>query len=149
MQSERKPREPWNEETFFSEAEARSAIGALGLRRLFDEAMSLVDDLDIVWGTGDVEARFIIRQAGSSAGDLVSGWASGQVQVYVAILRDMLREEQRRLDEVAAALGRPDWSEAKEPFFDAELLEQRQVAAAIHNLLASMAGLGKAAVAIS
>ncbi|WP_437297642.1 EVE domain-containing protein [Sorangium sp. So ce426] len=141
MRGERKPGEPWNEQTFFPEAEARSAAGAAGLRSLFDEAMSLAGNLDVVWGKGDMEPRFIIRQGGSSAGDLVSGWASGQVGVYVAVLRDIDDEKQRLLDRLAAALGVPDWVEAKEPTFDAELLEQREVATAMRNLLFRMAGL--------
>ncbi|WP_437338488.1 EVE domain-containing protein [Sorangium sp. So ce394] len=139
MQGERKHGEPWNEQAFFSEAEVRSATGAAGLRRLFNEAMSLAGDLDVVWGKGDVEPRFIVRQGGSS-GDLVSGWASGHVQVYVAPLRNVLGGEQRVLDKLTASLGHPDW--AKEPIFDAGLLEQRDVAAAMRSLLFSMAGLG-------
>jgi hypothetical protein len=141
MRGERKPGEQWNEQTFFSEAEARSAADAAGLRSLFDEAMSLAGNLDVVWGKGNMEPRFIIRQGGSSAGDLVSGWASGQVGVYVAALRDIGDEEQRLLDRLAAALGVRDWGEAKEPTFDAELLERVEVATAMHNLLFSIAGL--------
>ncbi|WP_438023561.1 EVE domain-containing protein [Sorangium sp. So ce233] len=141
MPDERRPRGPWNEQAFFSEAESRSAAGAVGLRLLFDEAISRAGDLDIVWGKGDVEPRFIIRQGGSSAGDLVSGWASGHVQVYVAILRNILGEEQRVLHELATALGHPDW--AREPIFDAGLFEQAEVAAAMRNLLASTAGPGR------
>ncbi|KYF92561.1 hypothetical protein BE20_11340, partial [Sorangium cellulosum] len=139
MRGERKSGEPWNEQTFFSEAEARSATGTMGLRRLFDDAMSLADDLDVVWGEGDSKPRFIIRQGGSSAGDLVSGWASGHVQVYAAILRKVLGREPRLLNELGAALGHPDW--AKEPIFDAGRLEQREVAAAMRSLLLGMAGV--------
>ncbi|WP_437313103.1 EVE domain-containing protein [Sorangium sp. So ce385] len=143
MRGERKSGEPWDEQTFFSEAEARSATGATGLRLLFDEAVSLAGALDIVWGKGDPEPRFIVRQGGSSAGDLVSGWASRHVQVYVAILRNILGGEQSVLDELAAAIGHPDW--AKEPIFDAALLERHQVAAAMCSLLASIAGLDSSA----
>ena len=145
MLKKRSPEEPWNEQTFFAEVEARFAAGSVGLRRLFAEVILRGGALSIVWGKGNVLPRFIVRR-GASSDDLVSGWAHGPVGIQVATLREILGERRHVVDDLAVALG-DDWTAGKEFTFDAALLEQEHVATAMSNLLAALAGLDGAAAA--
>jgi hypothetical protein len=143
MLKQRASDEPWNEQTFFAHAEGLSPLDTMGLRRLFAEVILRAGALSIVWGKGDIYARFIVR-VGENSADFVSGWATGRIDIQVASLRAILGERQNVLDELATALD-VDWRAAKEPRFDATRLESEDVATAMSNLLAAMAGVDGAA----
>jgi hypothetical protein len=135
---ERRSGEQWSETAFFAEAKARSAASVAGLRALLESALSFEGALDLVWGAGDQKPRFMVRRAGTRSGDLLSGWASGGIDVQVGALHELLGKGDRALKDLSTALGLPGWLEAKEPSFDAALLERVEVKAAVDRLLAAI-----------
>lgn len=134
---DQKPAQPWSEETFFAEATSRLAPAVDGLRILLEAAQLFRGDLPILWGSGLKEPRFFIRRPGTTSGELLSGWASGEIGIRVEDLRGILGDSAPVLDELNAAVPEIDRSH-KEPLFSAAVLRRPRVIAAVVSVLAAI-----------
>lgn len=139
-QTMRRAGQPWTEEPFFDQATRESEGAVSGLRVLLRLALAHRPTLNVTWGSGDDQPRFMIRREGSGA-DLVSGWASGKVGVQVGTLQELLVSTSA-IETLASAanLPSPPWRPAAEPRFDAELLDRPDVQAAMGALLMAISG---------
>jgi hypothetical protein len=128
----------WDESSFFRDAlKRRDKDETDALRKVYDH-VSRLEGLEVRWGSGTVFPRFMVRQRGGAL-ELMSGWGTGAISIAARGIRDSgMPASHEAVAHLGAAIGRPLLAEELEPEFETALVLKKEVAEALHVVIAAL-----------